>query len=143
MRSERGQAAVELVAALPVFMLVAGTLMCVLAAGKARERAAAAAQAGAMALIQGADPSAAARAVVPERDRPNARITVEGRQVTVRLAPRLPLGGLVDRLAATSTADAGPPPEAAVHGLPAEARRPGAEPSERHADTALAGLPHA
>ncbi len=121
MTGERGQASVEVVALLPLVFLVATTVMCVLAAGTARERAGAAAQAGAMALIQGTDPRAAARAVVPEHDRPRLDVTVRGRRVTVRLAPRLPLGGLTDSLAATSTADAGPAPQAdgATHAPPA------------------------
>ncbi len=50
--------------------------------------------------------------VVPEHDRPRLDVTVRGRRVTVRLVPRLPLGGLTDSLAATSTADAGPAPQA-------------------------------
>ncbi len=112
MKGEHGQASVEMVALLPLVFLVATTVMGLLAAGTARERAAAAAQAGAMALIQGTDPRAAAREVVPEGDRPRLAVTVRGRRVTVRLVPDVPLGALTQRLAATSTADAGPAPRA-------------------------------
>jgi hypothetical protein len=105
---DAGQATVELVALLPVLLAVAATVFCVLAAGRAREVAASAAQAGAMALIRDADPRAAARDVIPAADRRRARIDVRGRRVTVRVVPRVPVRDLARRLAATSSADAGP-----------------------------------
>ncbi len=108
LRRDAGQATVELVALLPVLMAVTATVLCVLAAGRAREVAASAAQAGAMALVRDADPRAAAREVIPPADRRRARIDVRGRRVTVRVVPRLPVRGLVGQLAATSSADAGP-----------------------------------
>ena len=110
MRSERGQATVELVALLPVVLAVAMAILCVLAAGRARELSGAAAQAGAMALMHDADPRAAARDVIPEGQRRGLRVRVRGRRVTVELVPDVPLPGIGTRLAATSTADAGPEP---------------------------------
>ena len=111
MRSERGQATVELVALLPVVLVVAMVLLCVLAAGRARELSGAAAQAGAMALLRDADPRAAARDVTPARHRRGLRVRVRGRRVIVELVPDVPLPGVGKRLAASSTADAGPEPQ--------------------------------
>ena len=108
MKDPSGQATVEVVALLPALVAVALAILCVLAAGRAREHAEAAAQAGAMALVQDADPRAAARDVVPEDDRRGMRIAVRGRRVTVEIIPRLPVPGVRSRLAYTSTSDAGP-----------------------------------
>src|SRR3954464_9656634 len=62
---EGGQASVELVALLPLATLVALAIGQLLAAGSARELAGNAAEAGAAALLQGSDPTAAARAPLP------------------------------------------------------------------------------
>ncbi|QEC47842.1 hypothetical protein FSW04_09850 [Baekduia soli] len=106
--AQDGQAGVELVALLPVVVLVVLAVAQLLAAGAAREAAGAAAQAGAMARRQGGDPAAAVRAAAPgwARDRVSVRVT--GRRVDVRIVPRalLPGAGL---LAARAHADAGPP----------------------------------
>ena len=104
----RGQATVEVVALLPVLVAVALAVLSVLAAGRARELAGTAAQAGAMALLREEDARAAARDVVPGHQRQGLQIAVDGRRVTVEVVPRVPLPGVASRLAATSTADAGP-----------------------------------
>ncbi len=72
MRSERGQSSVELVALLPLTLLIGLAVMAVLGIRSAAGEAAAAAQAGAMALIQDADGEQAARAALP-RARPPPR----------------------------------------------------------------------
>lgn len=105
---ERGQAAVELVALLPVACLVGLVLLCVLAAAGARGQADAAAQAGAMALLQAGDARAAARAALAPGARRRARIEVRGRAVRVVVRPGLPLPGLAWRLRAVAVASAGP-----------------------------------
>jgi hypothetical protein len=100
-----GQAAVELVALLPLLLVAALAAAAILAGQTAGEQAGQAAQAGAMALLQGGDPRAAARAALPHGA--HARIALAGRRVTVRVRPDLPLGPLEHQLTATATADAG------------------------------------
>src|SRR5262249_62134556 len=71
----RGQATVELVAILPLGLLVALTIAQLLAAGSARELAGNAAEAGAAALLQGSDPGKAARDALPGWSRGRATRT--------------------------------------------------------------------
>lgn len=104
----RGQAAVELVALLPLFGIVAIAMLQALAAGAAAELADHAAQNGAIAIAQGRDGRAAARAALPGWARGHVDVTVDSGRVRVRLAPPSLLPGLGERLRATSTADAGP-----------------------------------
>jgi Flp pilus assembly protein TadG len=106
MRSERGQATVELVALLPLLLIAALAGAAVLAAHTAGEQAGQAAEAGAVALLQGGDPRAAARHALPPHA--HAEIAVHGRRVTVSIRPDLPLAALERRLTARATADAGP-----------------------------------
>ena len=108
--SETGQSSVELIALLPLALLVGLAVMTLLAARSAGGQAAAAAQAGAMALIQDADAAAAARAALPPSARRRAAIRIDGREVTVTVRPSASVPFLADELNATSTADAGPPP---------------------------------
>lgn len=103
-----GQATIELVAALPLLLAVAVAVVQLLAAGLCREAAAAAAEAGARAVLQGDDPRRAARGNLPGWARDRSRIEVHGRRVEVRIAPPriVPvLGGLLD---VDDVADAGP-----------------------------------
>ncbi len=102
-----GQASVELVALAP--LLVAAVLAAVqlLAAGAARELADHAAEAGAIALLQGRDPRAASRESVPGWSRGRVHVRVDGRRVRVRLRPRAFLPGLAGLLQATGEAHAG------------------------------------
>jgi hypothetical protein len=104
---ERGQAAVEVVALLPLLAAVALGAMQALAAGAAVELAGHAAHAGAVALAEGRDGAAAARAAVPGWSRSRIAVEVRGSRVQVRLTPRALVPGLGERLSATATADAG------------------------------------
>jgi hypothetical protein len=104
-----GQASVELVAILPLALLVALAIAQFLAAGAARELAGNAAEAGAVALLQRGDPAAAARAALPGWSRERASVRVSGRRVEIRIRPRAVIPLLADRLAAIASADAGPP----------------------------------
>ena len=108
-RREGGQASVELVALLPLAALIALAIGQLLAAGSARELAGNAAEAGAAALLQGADPTAAARAALPGWSRARTTVHVAGRRVEVRVRPRTVVPLLAERLEASATADAGPP----------------------------------
>jgi hypothetical protein len=107
-RPERGQATVELVALLPLLVVVALSAFAVLASRAAHEQAGAAAEAGAIALLQERDASAAARDALPRAARARSRITVRGSRVAVAVRPRVPL--LSRLLSARVTADAGSAP---------------------------------
>lgn len=108
MRSSSGQATVELVGMLPLAVLVALTAGQLLAAGLARELAGHAAEAGAVALVQGLDPRQAARDALPGWSAGRVDVVVRERRVRVRVRPRALVPGLAGELAATATADAGP-----------------------------------
>ena len=99
-----GQSTVEVVGLLPLLLAVGLGALSLLSAGAAEQAAGGAAEAGAVALLQGRDARAAARAALegwPER---RTRITVRGRRVTVRVTPSGPLGA---RLRAEVSAVAG------------------------------------
>jgi hypothetical protein len=110
MRDDGGQASVELLGALPLVAIVALCAGQLLAAGVAREAAGTAAQAGAMAVLQGTDPERAARDAVPGWAHGRVEVRMQGRRVRVRIAPRALVPGAADLLAAAATADAGPTP---------------------------------
>jgi hypothetical protein len=109
-RGQAGQATVELVALLPLLAVAGLAAGQLLAAGAARELAGNAAEAGAVAMLQGRDPLQAARAALPGWSRDRAVLRVDGRRVRVRLVPRTVVPGLASRLVATAGADAGPLP---------------------------------
>ena len=104
--SEAGQATVELVALMPLALLLALAAAALLAGHGAREQAGSAAQAGAMALLQGGDPRESARRALPAGARHRSAIEIHGRRVTVRVRPRLPL--VAGAMTAEVSADAGP-----------------------------------
>jgi hypothetical protein len=110
LRHERGQSSVELVALLPLALVVGLAVMTLLGARSAAGEAAAAAQAGAMALLQDADAERAARAALPAAARRRAEISVRGRRIAVTVRPPVQPPLLARALAATASADAGPEP---------------------------------
>jgi hypothetical protein len=79
-----------------------------LAAGVARTAASSAAEAAAMAVLQGGDPVDAARAAAPSWSRDRLSVRVRGRRVRIRVTPPGFVPGTSGLLAATATADAGP-----------------------------------
>lgn len=105
---ESGQSAVELVALLPLVVAVALALLQVLAAGLAWELAGHAAHSGAVAIAEGRDGAAAARAALPGWARSRMLVVVAGTRLRVRVTPPSLLPGLAARLAVTASADAGP-----------------------------------
>jgi Flp pilus assembly protein TadG len=105
MKRADGQSTVEVIGLLPLLLAVGLGVFALLSAGAAREAASGAAEAGAVALLQGRDAEAAARAALPGRPHDRTRISVAGRRVTVSVTPSGPLG---ERLRATASADAGP-----------------------------------
>jgi len=108
--STRGQASVEIIGLLPLVATIALVAFTVIAAYGAEEQAGEAAEAGALAILQGGlDPRTAARDALPKAVRPRATITVKGSRVHVRVVPRtaLPIPGLAKRLTGEARADAG------------------------------------
>ena len=108
MGDSRGQASVELVAALPALLLAALVAMQLLAAGYALTLADGAAEAGALALASDNSAAEAVRAALPGWAREDVEVSVRGGAVTVRLLPPSPFRAVADRLAVTSTAAARP-----------------------------------
>jgi hypothetical protein len=105
---ESGQASIELVMLAPLLVLVVLAAAQLLAAGAAGELADHAAEAAAVAVLQGTDPKVAARDAVPGWSRDRMTIRIDGRKVRVRLQPPSPIPALGDLLAASREADAGP-----------------------------------
>ena len=95
LRAERGQAAVELLGALPALVAVGLVLLQLLAVGYAAVLAGTAAEAGALAVAGGADARGSARSALPGWSRARATVHVRGGRVTVRLRPP----ALLDRVA--------------------------------------------
>jgi len=102
---QRGQATIELLATLPLVLLVALVVTQVTAIGYSTVLAGNAAEAGALALAGGADPRAAARASLPGWSRARGRVAVKGGEVTVRLRPPTLLRSLARRLEITAAAE--------------------------------------
>jgi len=105
--SERGQSTVELVGMLPVLLAVAFAIAQLLMAGAASEYAGHAAEAGAVALLEGGDPAAAARDAVPGWSRSSLDVRVHGRSVRVAVRPTRLVPPLADLLVAHAEAKAG------------------------------------
>lgn len=105
---QSGQASVEIVAVLPLALLVAVVVAQVLAVGAARELAGGAATAGAAALLQDRDPQEEARAALPGWSRDRMTVAVRGHRVTVRVRPVAVAGPLARAFTAVASAEAGP-----------------------------------
>lgn len=106
--AERGQATVELVAALPALLLAALVALQLLVAGYALTLADGAAEAGALALASGGSGAEAARAALPGWAEDDVSVAVEGDRVSVRVRPPSPIEALSERLAVSSSAAARP-----------------------------------
>jgi hypothetical protein len=106
--AEAGQASIELLGVVPVVVLVALAGAEALAAGLAHTAAGGAAEAAAMAVLQGGDPQRAARAAAPGWARERVTVRVSGRHVRVRVAPPALVPGTERLLTADAQADAGP-----------------------------------
>jgi hypothetical protein len=106
--AERGQATVELIAALPALLLAALVALQLLATGYALTLADGAAEAGALALASGDSAAAAAREALPGWAEDEVSVSVEGGEVSVRLRPPSPLGAIAERLTVSSSAAARP-----------------------------------
>ncbi|HEU5063363.1 MAG TPA: hypothetical protein VFT79_09470 [Solirubrobacterales bacterium] len=105
---ERGQATVELMAAMPVLLLAALVALQLLAVGYAMTLADGAAEAGALALASGGSATEAAREALPGWAEDDVSVAVEGGEVAVRLRPPSPIEALSERLEVSSSAAARP-----------------------------------
>lgn len=107
-RGAAGQASIELVALLPLLAAVALAAGQVLAAGAAWAFAGHAAEAGAMAILEGGAAPAAARDAVPGWSHDEMEVNVDGSVVRVALRPPTLFPALAGLLTAHATAVAGP-----------------------------------
>jgi hypothetical protein len=102
--AERGQATVELLAALPALLLAALVALQLLAVGYALTLADGAAEAGALALASGGSAAEAARGALPGWAEDDVSVAVEGGRVSVRLRSPSPLEAVSERLLVSSSA---------------------------------------
>jgi hypothetical protein len=127
-------------------VLVVAAVVQFLSAGSARETAAAAAQAGAVALLQDGDPQAAVEdALGDAADR--STIVIDGHRVKVTVRPRAFAPPVADWLEATATADASEQaPVAArevIRGGDGESSRPAEDGNEARTVGRLESAPEA
>ena len=102
--SDRGQASLELLAALP-FVVIAGVLcLQLLAAGYALTLADGAAEAGAIALASDLPAEPAVAAALPGWADGRVDVDLDGGRVTVNLRPPSPLGPVARALEVSSSA---------------------------------------
>jgi hypothetical protein len=109
-----GQSSVELLGLLPLIAVVTLAAFQLLATGLTRTAASSAAEAAAMALLQGQDPATAARAATPRWTHRHLTVRVDGRHVHVRITPPGIVPGTAGLLVAEAEADAGPAATASV-----------------------------
>ena len=108
MISERGQATIELIAAIPLLLLAGAIALQLLLAGYALTLADGAAEAGALALAAGRPARSAAEGSLPAWAEDKAEVAVRGGEVTVRLAPPSLLAAVGDHLVVTGNSFARP-----------------------------------
>jgi hypothetical protein len=107
---ERGQASVELIAAVPA-LLVAGLIgLQLLVVGYTLTLVDGAAEAGAMALAAGLEPNAAVRDALPGWERNRVDLAESGGRLTVTVRPPAPLSFVADALEVSSSAWVRTPP---------------------------------
>jgi hypothetical protein len=100
---DRGQASIELVAALPALLLAALIAFQLLATGYSLSLADGAAEAGALARAAGEDPEAAARAALPGWAKDRVRVESEAGRIGVEVLPPSPIPGLGEVLSVSSS----------------------------------------
>ena len=105
---QRGQASVELLGGLPAMIVLGLVLLQLLAVGYAAVLAGTAAEAGALALAGGGDPSAAARAALPGWSRAGMRVAAARGRVRIALRPPSPLALVAKRLEVRADAAVAP-----------------------------------
>lgn len=108
---ERGQASVEIVAAVPAIVLAGVVCLQLLAAGYSLTLADGAAEAGAIAIASGMPAQPAVRAALPGWARERIDVEVDGGRLTVTLVPPSAIGAVGRALEVSSSAWARPPAE--------------------------------
>jgi len=108
MVEERGQATVELLAAVPLLLVAGAIALQLLLAGYALTLADGAAEAGALALAAGRPAKGVAEGSLPSWAKDKAEIAVRGGEVTVQLTPPSLLTVVADRLVMSSSSFARP-----------------------------------
>ena len=106
----RGQASVELLAALPALLLAVVIAVQLLLVGYSLSIADGAAEAGALAGAAGRDAREAARDALPGWARDRSRVSAEGGRVRVELRPPAPLAAVARALTVRSEAWSRQPP---------------------------------
>ena len=101
---ERGQASLELLAAVPAVLLAGLVALQLLAAGYTLTLADGAVEAGALALAAGQPPVPAVRDALPGWAEQRVDVDVDGGRISVELRPPSPLPGIARRLASRSSA---------------------------------------
>lgn len=101
---QRGQAALELIGAIPLLVAVAGVLLQLLAVGHAQSLADGAAEAGAIALAGGRPAEPAVRSALPGWAERRVGIEVAGGEVEVALRPPSILPRVGEQLGVSSRA---------------------------------------
>lgn len=107
MRSQRAQASVELLGALPALLIVAMVIFQLLSIGYAKVLAGDAAEAGALALAAGRDAAGAARRAVPGWSKAGMHVRVAHDAVHVTMRAPSPLRALRGRLEVDASAAVG------------------------------------
>jgi hypothetical protein len=97
-RSDRGQASVELLGALPALIVLGLVLLQLLSVGYAAVLAGHAAEAGALAAAAGGAPEQAARSALPGWAHARMRVAERDGRVEVTLRPPWPLRAVSRRL---------------------------------------------
>jgi hypothetical protein len=105
----RGQASVELLAALPALLLAALLALQLLLVGYSLTIADGAAEAGALAGAAGRDAGEAAREALPGWARGRSEVHAAGGRVRVEVSPPAPLHALAEALTVSSEAWSRPP----------------------------------
>lgn len=100
---ERGQASVEVVAAVPAILLVGALCLQLLATGYAATVADGAAEAGAVAMAAGLPPNDAITGALPEWARDRSTVDQDEGRLTVTLRPPSPLAPLARALEVSSS----------------------------------------
>lgn len=103
MNSERGQASVEVIALVPLVLAVIAAFAVTAVMLAAKSGADAAAEAGAIAAVNGVQPGRSAAQAVPGWLGAKLAVTVRGRKVTVKLIPRVLPGPLAALAAQEAT----------------------------------------
>jgi hypothetical protein len=104
LHSQRGQASVELLGAVPALLLLGLVIFQLLAVGYAAVLAGNAAEAGALAAAGGADATAAARAAVPGWQRARMKVDADAERVEVHMRPPSPLDRVEEALQVAASA---------------------------------------